>query len=112
MSRIFAGLIFINFAESPAPFETIVDDLAAPLAPYQLERAKVAHRQNYPIASNWKLAVENYCECYHCAPAHPEYSHGPWPCDSVRGDEAACSMKSCSARRPPVSRSTTSNIRG
>jgi Rieske 2Fe-2S family protein len=20
--------------------------------------------------------VENYCECYHCAPAHPEYSRG------------------------------------
>ena len=33
-------------------------------------------RQNYPITSNWKLAVENYCECYHCAPAHPEYSVG------------------------------------
>ncbi len=31
---------------------------------------------NYPISSNWKLAVENYCECYHCAPAHPEYSIG------------------------------------
>jgi len=29
---------------------------------------------NLPIAANWKLAVENYLECYHCAPAHPEYS--------------------------------------
>ncbi len=36
--------------------------------------AKVAYRQMYTIASNWKLAVENYVECYHCAPAHPEYS--------------------------------------
>ena len=26
--------------------------------------------------ANWKLAVENYCECYHCAPSHPEYSRG------------------------------------
>ena len=42
----------------------------------RLDTAKVAHRQNYPIASNWKLAVENYCECYHCQPAHPEYSVG------------------------------------
>lgn len=24
--------------------------------------------------ANWKLAVENYVECYHCSPAHPEYS--------------------------------------
>ena len=26
------------------------------------------------MSANWKLAVENYVECYHCAPAHPEYS--------------------------------------
>ena len=30
------------------------------------------------MKSNWKLAVENYCECYHCVPSHPEYAeaHG------------------------------------
>ena len=75
-ARVFAGLIFVNFDAAPAPFEAIANDLAAPLAPYALEHSKVAHRQNYPIASNWKLAVENYCECYHCAPAHPEYTVG------------------------------------
>ena len=26
------------------------------------------------MAANWKLAVENYLECYHCLPAHPEYA--------------------------------------
>jgi phenylpropionate dioxygenase-like ring-hydroxylating dioxygenase large terminal subunit len=46
------------------------------LAPWDLAHAKIAHRQNYPIAANWKLTVENYCECYHCLPAHPEYSVG------------------------------------
>jgi phenylpropionate dioxygenase-like ring-hydroxylating dioxygenase large terminal subunit len=75
-ARVFLGLIFINFDADPAPFDAIENDLTAPLAPYQLEGAKVAHRQNYAIASNWKLAVENYCECYHCQPAHPEYSVG------------------------------------
>jgi Rieske 2Fe-2S family protein len=34
----------------------------------------VAHRELYSIAANWKLAVENYMECYHCQPAHPEYA--------------------------------------
>jgi Rieske 2Fe-2S family protein len=74
--RVFEGLLFLNFAENPPPFELIERDLAEPLRPYGLDRARVAHRQNYPISSNWKLAVENYCECYHCAPAHPEYSLG------------------------------------
>ena len=70
------GMIYVNFAEDPAPFSLIRDGLAGCLEPYGLKNAKVAHRQNYPIASNWKLAVENYTECYHCAPAHPEYSRG------------------------------------
>jgi Rieske 2Fe-2S family protein len=77
-TRVFMGLVFVNFAEDSPPFDAIEEDLAAPLAPYGLERARVAQRRNYPIASNWKLAIENYCECYHCGPAHPEYSvaHG------------------------------------
>jgi phenylpropionate dioxygenase-like ring-hydroxylating dioxygenase large terminal subunit len=74
--RVFQGLIFINFDPDAAPFDPIEDDLGPLLAPYGLGSAKVAHRQNYPIESNWKLAVENYCECYHCGPAHPEYSVG------------------------------------
>ena len=70
------GLIFVNFAENPSPFDPVRDGLAECLRPYRLDNAKVAHRESYPIAANWKLALENYCECYHCAPAHPEYSKG------------------------------------
>jgi choline monooxygenase len=28
----------------------------------------------WPIASNWKVAIENYLECYHCPVAHPGFS--------------------------------------
>jgi len=70
------GMIYVNFAEDPAPFSLISEGLDECLQPYGLENAKVAHRQSYPIASNWKLALENYTECYHCGPAHPEYSRG------------------------------------
>lgn len=70
------GMIYVNFAADPAPFSLVQEGLAECLEPYDLENARVAHRQSYPIASNWKLALENYTECYHCAPAHPEYSVG------------------------------------
>lgn len=70
------GMIYVNFADEPSPFSPVREGLAECLRPYDLANAKVAHRQSYPIAANWKLAVENYCECYHCAPAHPEYSRG------------------------------------
>ena len=26
----------------------------------------------YPVAANWKVILENYNECYHCGPVHPE----------------------------------------
>ncbi len=80
--EILDGMIFVNFADEPSSFAPVREGLVSCLAPYQLENARVAHRQNYPIKSNWKLAVENYCECYHCAPSHPEYSLGhslAWP---------------------------------
>ena len=35
---------------------------------------QVAAQKTYPIAANWKLAIENYQECYHCASAHPDYA--------------------------------------
>lgn len=75
-AELLDGMIYINFADQPGSFDIIRDGLSEVLKPYDLENAKVAHRQSYPIASNWKLAVENYTECYHCAPAHPEYSKG------------------------------------
>lgn len=74
--EVLDGMIFVNFADQPSPFQPVRDGLADCLRPYDLANAKVAHRKNYPIAANWKLAVENYTECYHCGPAHPEYSRG------------------------------------
>ena len=32
------------------------------------------HRVEYALESNWKVACENYLECYHCAVAHPGFS--------------------------------------
>ncbi len=72
--RIFQGMIFINFSDTPSDFNVVERDLGEYLRPYRLDKAKVARRTNYPMQANWKLAVENYKECYHCGPAHPEYS--------------------------------------
>jgi len=98
--KMLAGMIFINFDQDPVPFETMERDLAEPLAPYRLDHAKVANKQNYAIASNWKLAVENYNECYHCLPAHPEYSvaHGR----AVPPADWGASMEEVRARAPKI----------
>ena len=75
-TEILEGMIFINFAERPSSFEPVREDLSPCLRPYRLDKAKAAHRQSYRIKANWKLSVENYTECYHCAPSHPEYTRG------------------------------------
>ena len=75
-AEVLQGMVYVNFANQPAPFEPVRQALDECLQPYRLDKAKVAHRQTYSIDANWKLSVENYTECYHCAPAHPEYSRG------------------------------------
>ena len=69
-----SGMLLINLSDNPQSLENLQSDLKEPFEMFGFEDLKVAAHKNYPIASNWKLAVENYQECYHCAPAHPEYS--------------------------------------
>jgi Rieske 2Fe-2S family protein len=72
--RVAEGLIFVSFAETPLDFGVVEQSLRATCGRYGWADAKVAHRETYRLNANWKLAVENYVECYHCGPAHPEYS--------------------------------------
>jgi Rieske 2Fe-2S family protein len=72
--RVVEGLIFITFAEAPLDFGPAEQALAQSAGVHGWAAAKVAHRESYSINANWKLAIENYMECYHCQPAHPEFS--------------------------------------
>jgi Rieske 2Fe-2S family protein len=72
--RVAEGLVFTSFAECPPDFAGAADALAKSAGVHGWGRAKVAHRETYSIVANWKLAVENYMECYHCQPAHPEFA--------------------------------------
>jgi phenylpropionate dioxygenase-like ring-hydroxylating dioxygenase large terminal subunit len=68
------GFIFICFCDSPPSLEGAIRDMAEPMAMFDTENLKVAATKTYQISANWKLAIENYQECYHCATAHPEYA--------------------------------------
>jgi Rieske 2Fe-2S family protein len=71
---VLEGLIFVSFADTPPGLEHVEAVVAGSARLYGWAEAKVAHRETYPVRANWKLAVENYMECYHCGPAHEEYS--------------------------------------
>jgi Rieske 2Fe-2S family protein len=39
---------------------------------YELDSLTVGRRITYDVKANWKLIIENFMECYHCATIHPE----------------------------------------
>jgi Rieske 2Fe-2S family protein len=71
---IIGGLIFIAFAPDPPFLDRAAPALEAMARLYDWPGARVALRRTYEVAANWKLVLENYHECYHCGPAHPEFS--------------------------------------
>lgn len=72
--RVLEGLIFITFAEAPPSLDGAARALANAAGTHGWADAKVAHSAHFDIHANWKLALENYMECYHCQPAHPEFA--------------------------------------
>ena len=74
------GLVWLNLADDPAP---IADQLNEPIterfgdyaafARYDVGNLKVGKRIAYDMQANWKLVLENFMECYHCGPMHPEF---------------------------------------
>lgn len=72
--RMFYGFIFVNLSDQePVDFDASFGELAPYLDFHGFADAKIAFSRSYPTAANWKLVVENFVECYHCMPAHPEF---------------------------------------
>jgi phenylpropionate dioxygenase-like ring-hydroxylating dioxygenase large terminal subunit len=68
------GLMFICLSDAPPSLDGAIRDLEEPMALFDFPNLKVAANKTYDIPANWKLSIENYQECYHCATAHPDYA--------------------------------------
>ena len=71
--RVSEGMIFVHLTQAlePPDFdEQVGNDIHPVLSYYGSAELKVAVREQYPIHGNWKLALENFLECYHCGPSH------------------------------------------
>ncbi|MFC0432867.1 aromatic ring-hydroxylating dioxygenase subunit alpha [Kutzneria buriramensis] len=77
--REWLGYVWLCLADKPPSFE---DDVvgacterlgdAEAIGHYDVAGLSVGRRIVYDVAANWKLIVENFMECYHCATIHPE----------------------------------------
>jgi Rieske 2Fe-2S family protein len=77
--REWLGYVWVCLAEEPPSFEEDVEgavverlgDLSL-IDAYGIDDLKVGRRITYDVKANWKLIIENFMECYHCATIHPE----------------------------------------
>ncbi len=63
--------LFVNADREAPPLLDALGGLALTADPSTLVFRERVH---YEVAANWKIAVENYLECYHCPVAHPGFS--------------------------------------
>ncbi|MFF1381341.1 aromatic ring-hydroxylating dioxygenase subunit alpha [Streptomyces sp. NPDC058308] len=77
--REWLGYAWVCLADEPPSFEETVMGAAverlgdaASIERYGTEKLALGRRVTYDVRANWKLIVENFMECYHCATIHPE----------------------------------------
>jgi glycine betaine catabolism A len=80
--RQWLGYVWVCLAEEPPSFtDDVIGAVVTRLGDvesidhYDLDNLAVGHRITYDVRANWKLIVENFMECYHCATIHPELVH-------------------------------------
>ncbi|MGH8519214.1 MAG: aromatic ring-hydroxylating oxygenase subunit alpha, partial [Panacagrimonas sp.] len=109
-THTWGGFIFVCLEGTP-PFEP-----PHGLENYSLEKLRTGKRIVADVKANWKLLCENFSECFHCPPVHPELCRvvtaykeaGAW---GLRGNEMVLEYKAGaqtltldgSSRLPPFS---------
>ncbi|WP_433571369.1 aromatic ring-hydroxylating oxygenase subunit alpha [Streptomyces sp. CA-251247] len=80
--REWLGYAWVCLADEPPSFEDSVVGAAverlgevAAIERYRTGELALGKRVSYDVKANWKLIVENFMECYHCATIHPELTH-------------------------------------
>ena len=68
--------LFVNPDSDAAPLADTLGDMPAIVASSGLDLSTLTFHSHHewPIEANWKVALENYLECYHCPTAHPGFS--------------------------------------
>ena len=66
------GFLFINVGKQGDSFTAHLHEIPKLLERYPLCDLKSEIKVTYEVNCNWKVILENYNECYHCAGVHPE----------------------------------------
>ncbi len=74
-AEVFCGLVLVNLDPEARPFADEMAGLEDEMRQYlpRVDELAFAQRDAYDVAANWKVLVDNFLECYHCAPAHRDF---------------------------------------
>jgi len=92
-AEAWGGFVFVNLATGAGPLADVLGELPRRFGRYGFERLRIGKRLVADVRANWKLVAENFSECFHCPPVHPELCRvvsayreaGAW---GLRGAEA------------------------
>ena len=77
--REYLGYVWLCLADEPPSFEEdVMGAIEERLGDvhkidgYDVANLSLGRRITYDVKANWKLIIENFMECYHCATIHPE----------------------------------------
>jgi Rieske 2Fe-2S family protein len=101
------GFMFVNLAgDRGAPFADALGDIPARFKNYGFADLRIGKRIVLDVKANWKVLFENFAECFHCPPVHPElceiatlfWDAGAW---DLRRDAAGQPLPSARPRYKP-----------
>ena len=77
-TEVFLGFIFVNLDNDAKPMDDWFPNVRTELESYMPHWDTLTPLEwvEIPENCNWKVSVENYSECYHCALNHPTFSTG------------------------------------
>jgi phenylpropionate dioxygenase-like ring-hydroxylating dioxygenase large terminal subunit len=67
--------VFVNPDADAAPLDEALGEVPGRVAEIiDVDALEFRFRSEYEVDANWKIACENFLECYHCAVAHPGFA--------------------------------------
>jgi glycine betaine catabolism A len=72
---VWNGLVFVSLAERPSALDAWLarwSPATGTFAHLPVADYRIGARTEATVAANWKVLMENYSECLHCAVVHPE----------------------------------------
>jgi len=67
------GFAFVHLGKDPAPLASAIGERTERYQRYGFADLRIGKRIVLDVAANWKLLAENFSECFHCPPVHPEF---------------------------------------